>query len=780
MPFNDFLLHLAPVVVVLLALLIGLCRWLFADAFHTDKKRVAQILALNEREAIEDPRLLVQSLTVLGIVLAAFVLSPVLGYAPSVVALLGAGLLIAITRISTETALQDVEWPTLTFFMGLFVMVGGLVESGVLEALAHSITGFADTDPLAFTGRLGPSSAAPQRRPARATASCLRTGFRTAPRRAAAARPVAGVVPAARSARLCAAALTRPPARSPPVSTTSDRARPSAPTVPPAAPPALTTPPPVTTMATWRVLRPLLLRLHFYAGVFVAPFLAVACLTGLAYAFSPQLSDALYTHELLVGPHSGAPRPVDDQIAAALAAHPEGTLSSVTYPGDPDRTTGVVLAVPGLPDEIERTVYVDPYTAQVRGSLDTWYDTPPVQTTLDALHRNLLLGEPGRIYSELAASWLWVLVLGGLALWIGRRRRRARLAETVLPPVGARPGRRRMMGWHAATGVWLAIALLFISATGLTWSSNAGARFQALVEAVKGSTPALAAAPVPARDAPLVAVQTAVDTAHGAGLSGLLKITVPAEPGAPVTIAENAGTWPVQRDARLARPLHRRGHRDRAVAGLADHGQAHPDRHPRAHGQPLRARQPARPRGDGARPALRPVLGLPDVVAATTHSRWPHTPDRTGPAGRPARPAPTDGVRHRAGDRRRRLAPARPRRQPAGVPHRRRGRRRAHPAALEECGMNVTPDPGPVSRIPRPAPRIEVERVVADLAYWQRRGVLVLAVEPLSSTGARIGVRELHPLVVRAMRARYRFPVECWQAPVHRTDPSPQRRSAPS
>ena len=154
LPFNDFLLHLAPVVIVLLALLIGLCRWLFADAFHTDKKRIAQILALNEREAIEDPRLLVQSLTVLGIVLAAFVLSPVLGYAPSVVALLGAGLLIAITRISTETALQDVEWPTLTFFMGLFVMVGGLVESGVLEALAHSITGFADTDPLAFTGLL--------------------------------------------------------------------------------------------------------------------------------------------------------------------------------------------------------------------------------------------------------------------------------------------------------------------------------------------------------------------------------------------------------------------------------------------------------------------------------------------------------------------------------------------------------------------------------------------------------------------------------------------------
>ena len=152
--FNDFLLHLAPVVVVLVAVLIGLCRWRFADAFHTDEKRVAEILALNEREAIKDRRLLVQSLVVLGIVLAAFVLSPVLGYAPSVVALLGAGLLIAVTRVTTETALQDVEWATLAFFMGLFIMVGGLVESGVLEALATNVADFAGDSLPAFTGVL--------------------------------------------------------------------------------------------------------------------------------------------------------------------------------------------------------------------------------------------------------------------------------------------------------------------------------------------------------------------------------------------------------------------------------------------------------------------------------------------------------------------------------------------------------------------------------------------------------------------------------------------------
>ena len=152
--FNDFLVHLAPVVVVLIVVLIGLCRWLFAEAFHTDEARVAEILGLDEREAIKDRRLLWQSLAVLGVVLVAFVVSHSVGYAPSVVALLGAGLLVAVTRVTTESALQDVEWGTLAFFMGLFVMVGGLVNAGVLEAVAESVGGFADSDPLAFAGIL--------------------------------------------------------------------------------------------------------------------------------------------------------------------------------------------------------------------------------------------------------------------------------------------------------------------------------------------------------------------------------------------------------------------------------------------------------------------------------------------------------------------------------------------------------------------------------------------------------------------------------------------------
>ncbi len=152
--FNDFLIHLAPVVVVAMVVLIVLCRWMFASAFMVNESRLDGIMRLNEREAIQNPRLLAISIAVLGLVLVAFVLHPVLNYEPSVVALLGAGLLVAVSRVSTEDALQDVEWSTLAFFMGLFVMVGGLVNTGVLDALSERIAGFAEGNLLAFTGLL--------------------------------------------------------------------------------------------------------------------------------------------------------------------------------------------------------------------------------------------------------------------------------------------------------------------------------------------------------------------------------------------------------------------------------------------------------------------------------------------------------------------------------------------------------------------------------------------------------------------------------------------------
>ncbi|MFG2002975.1 ArsB/NhaD family transporter [Spirillospora sp. NPDC048911] len=146
--FNDFLVHLTPFVVVLTVVFCLLCRVLFRSAFRYDPELAEKVLALDEREAIKDGRLLVHGLAVLGLVIVAFVLHPVLHYEPSVVALLGAGLLVATTRVTTEQALDEVEWPTLVFFAGLFVMVGGLVEAGVIGDVSRAA---AD----ASEGRLG-------------------------------------------------------------------------------------------------------------------------------------------------------------------------------------------------------------------------------------------------------------------------------------------------------------------------------------------------------------------------------------------------------------------------------------------------------------------------------------------------------------------------------------------------------------------------------------------------------------------------------------------------
>ncbi|MFF0862815.1 ArsB/NhaD family transporter [Nonomuraea sp. NPDC003560] len=136
--FNDFLAHLAPLIVVLLVVFIGLCRVMFRRSFRYDPELAAEIMTLDEREAIADRRLLWQSLTVLAVVMAAFVLHPVLHYEPSVVALLGAGVLVALTKVTTEEAIAEVEWPTLVFFAGLFVMVGALVETGVIAQVSQA------------------------------------------------------------------------------------------------------------------------------------------------------------------------------------------------------------------------------------------------------------------------------------------------------------------------------------------------------------------------------------------------------------------------------------------------------------------------------------------------------------------------------------------------------------------------------------------------------------------------------------------------------------------
>ena len=138
--FNDFLINMGPIVVILMVVYIGIIRVMFRSAFRRDDEAVAAVMALDEREVIRDRRMLYRSLAVLGLVVIGFVLHSALHLEPSIVALLGAGLMVVVTRTGHEEFLEEVEWPTLVFFMGLFVMVGGLVEVGVIENLGEKVT----------------------------------------------------------------------------------------------------------------------------------------------------------------------------------------------------------------------------------------------------------------------------------------------------------------------------------------------------------------------------------------------------------------------------------------------------------------------------------------------------------------------------------------------------------------------------------------------------------------------------------------------------------------
>ncbi|MBX3100415.1 MAG: ArsB/NhaD family transporter [Salinibacterium sp.] len=138
--FNDFVINMAPIIAILLVVFVGMCWLMFRKQLQYNPDRVERVMALNEREAIRDVPLLIKSLVVLVLVLSGFILHSVIHLEPAIVALLGAGLLVLLTRLETRKIFADVEWETLLFFAGLFIMVGSLVNLGVIEMVGKAAT----------------------------------------------------------------------------------------------------------------------------------------------------------------------------------------------------------------------------------------------------------------------------------------------------------------------------------------------------------------------------------------------------------------------------------------------------------------------------------------------------------------------------------------------------------------------------------------------------------------------------------------------------------------
>ena len=224
----------------------------------------------------------------------------------------------------------------------------------------------------------------------------------------------------------------------------------------------------------------LLRRLHFYVGLFVGPFIFFAALTGTLYVATPQLENALYRHALHTD-NVGEPQPLAAQIAVAESVVGKDLRLHAVRPGLSDGdTTRVMFADPTLGPSENRAVFIDPVSLAVLGDM-TVYGTSgilPLRQTIDYLHTSLMLGDVGRLYSELAASWMWIAALGGIALWFFTRPKRR---------INNRFQNRRRL--HVTLGWILLGGMLLFSATGLTWSQLAGGNVDKLRAGMNWLTP---------------------------------------------------------------------------------------------------------------------------------------------------------------------------------------------------------------------------------------------------------------------------------------------------
>lgn len=149
--FIDFLVNLGPIIVVVFGVTFLIFYFIFHKKLQVSEEKKQEILNFDVNKCIKDRSLLIKCLVVLGLVLLGFFFHEQLQYPSALVALAGATLLLLLSNDSVDEALLSIEWPTIFFFAGLFILVGSLQEVGIIDRLAAAIVGITQ-DNLLLTG----------------------------------------------------------------------------------------------------------------------------------------------------------------------------------------------------------------------------------------------------------------------------------------------------------------------------------------------------------------------------------------------------------------------------------------------------------------------------------------------------------------------------------------------------------------------------------------------------------------------------------------------------
>lgn len=144
--FMDFIYNLAPIIFLQMLIFPFIFLFIFRKDLVTSNTHRARISDFNEKDLIKNKKLLKKSLIVLGFILSGFVLHGILEVEAAIVAVVGASVLIFISKVSLEEILEKTDWQTIFFFSGLFVMVGALIETGFIELLSNKMLTFTKGD----------------------------------------------------------------------------------------------------------------------------------------------------------------------------------------------------------------------------------------------------------------------------------------------------------------------------------------------------------------------------------------------------------------------------------------------------------------------------------------------------------------------------------------------------------------------------------------------------------------------------------------------------------
>ncbi len=139
--FGDFIVNLLPLMVVNFIVTILILRLIFKKSLKAEEQYKKEILSFDEKKAIRDKGLLIKSLVVLALTIVGFTISEMIGVGTASIAIFSASVLLLLSKVEPEDVLDKVEWTTIFFFAGLFILVGALDRIGVIEMLAEQILG---------------------------------------------------------------------------------------------------------------------------------------------------------------------------------------------------------------------------------------------------------------------------------------------------------------------------------------------------------------------------------------------------------------------------------------------------------------------------------------------------------------------------------------------------------------------------------------------------------------------------------------------------------------